>query len=53
MFEYLQKFGGYNLNDLTEKHELEHLRNVEKQFREMAERDEKSIDITESESESQ
>ena len=42
MFEYLQKLGGYNLNDLTEdeKHELEHLRNVEKQFREMAEQDE-------------
>ena len=32
---------------------IEHLRNKEKQFREMAEQDEKSIDITESEKESQ
>ena len=47
--------GDYNLNYLTEdeNNELEHLRNVGKQFREMAEQDEKIIGITESVSESQ
>ena len=51
MIEYLQKIGGYNLNGLTadEKYELEHLRKLVKQYRQMDEQENKSIDISEEE----
>ena len=49
MIEYLQKYGGYNLNGLTfqEKKELEHLRVELKKYREIEEQENKEIILNE------
>ena len=55
MIEYLQKYGGYNLNGLTlqEKKELEHLRVEVKKYRQIEEQENREILVSEgSESES-
>ena len=55
MIEYLQKYGGYNLNGLTlqEKKELEHLRVELKKYRQIEEQENREILVSEgSESES-
>ncbi len=56
MIEYLQNYGGYNLNGLTmqEKKELEHLRVELKKYREIEEQENKEVMASEgSESESE
>ena len=56
MIEYLQKYGGYNLNGLTiqEKKELEHLRVELKKYRQIEEQENKEILLNEeSDSESE
>ena len=49
MIEYLQKYGGYNLNGLTiqEKKELEHLRVELKKYREIEEQENKEVVLSE------
>ena len=56
MIEYLQNYGGYNLNGLTiqEKKELEHLRVELKKYRQIEEQENKEVMVSEgSESESE
>ena len=56
MIEYLQKYGGYNLNGLTiqEKKELEHLRVELKKYRQIEEQENKEVVLSEgSDSESE